>query len=216
MLLFLIPKGLLEHNLGINIVTEIIGIVFTIFIIEKLLHWNEERLWKKVKNQVYYRLGEEIYYIIIDLRNFIDLPPQVTSGAVSQEENLDEFRKRKFFESLDYLCCAESISMNEVFRKIITNGGYGEIYSKREKYLSDIEAKYFRFLTPDILIPLMNLQRRLHSLDLKILIRQKRLQRGWLLLQTEDEFYEMISRIVLLIFTEICKLKEVGLQLYLE
>lgn len=99
---------------------------------------------------------------------------------------------------------------------MIEKGGFGEIYSIRQKYLSDLETKYFRFLTPDILIPLMNLQRRLYSLDLKISIRQKRLQKGWLLLQTEDEFNEMISKVVKLIFTEICKLRETKLDLYNE
>lgn len=215
-LVILVPSGLLTSDAGTNLATEIFGIIVTIFVIDRLLHWDENRLWKKVKNQVYDRLGEEIYYIIVDLIYYVDLPSGLVTFGVGSGETMREALRRNFFKKIDFLCKADLISMNDLFKKIILKGGFGEIYAKRQEYLSDIEAKYFRFLTPEILIPLMNIQRRLHSIDLRIRGRQKSIKRGWIILETEEEFCKMISLIVLKLFKDVCRLKDNNVKIYFD
>jgi hypothetical protein len=88
---------------------------------------------EKVENQVYDRLGEEIHYIIVDLINFVDLPTSLMVFGIGAEENREETFRRNFFKKLDFLCKADSISMNDLFRKMVRKGGFGEIYfSSRE------------------------------------------------------------------------------------
>jgi hypothetical protein len=48
-LLILVPKGHIASDMGADLVTEIVGIILTVFIIDRLFHWNENRLWKKWK-----------------------------------------------------------------------------------------------------------------------------------------------------------------------
>jgi len=211
---WLVPCGLLSIDLGLNLMSEVFGILLTVFFITKILNWNEERLWKKVKIHVFDRLGEELHYIIIDLIYYLDLPNNLKVFGIGPK--ITEDLKRNFFERLKYVCMESAVSLNKAFKEMVQAGGYKDLYARREKYLNNIETKYFRFLSPHILVPIMNIQKGLHSIDLRIRINQNRIQKRLSPIPSEEEFYENISKLIHLICNEICRLREAGIKIYFE
>jgi hypothetical protein len=53
-------------DLGLNLLTEAVGIFVTVFLIDRIIKKREEARWKPSKNIVYYRLTELVWYLFVN------------------------------------------------------------------------------------------------------------------------------------------------------
>ncbi len=199
----LLPRGIISHDFALNLFAELTGLIVTVFIIDYLISWNDTRIWIRVEKSVRQLLGQELHQIILDTQNYVDMKEFGTNGK----------SEKIFFEKIAFIINNE-IKLNSRLNKMIQNNHYIDLFERRKNFMDSIELKYSKFFDPDILNILIILERRLHSLHIKILSRQSRIKTGWPMQQSEQEFEESILSSIKNIHMEILQLTKLGIKIY--
>lgn len=71
-LFWIVPKGLIEYNFGINIVTSLLSTVITVIFLSLFLTIREEREWGVVTKNAYAIIGTKIGILFAELPRFTE------------------------------------------------------------------------------------------------------------------------------------------------
>jgi len=107
---WLIPDGIVEYNLGVNLLTSSVFMVFTIVFLSWLSRLREELQWKLARDQLHQELGARLFSISRQIFLLID---QALTGEMPQiafvkrleelcdgsEENLRQTVEMAFMQS---------------------------------------------------------------------------------------------------------------------
>ena len=206
-LIFLaLPNQWVSQDFINNIQSELFGIIFTIIIIDGIITWNESRIWRKVKNIVEQDLNIELNKTIVDIINYTNLPPNIMFFGIpanASPEIMEEIYRNNFFDKYNYILNGNATSLG-VLNTLVKKNAYGSLFDKRKENLSDIMLIYGKYLTPELIVIIHNLQRTLYNLNLVIRNYQKYLMNNWTPFMTPQQFNDLIIRT----FTEIFELIE--------
>jgi hypothetical protein len=200
---WLIPNQFVEYNLGVNLLTSSIFMVFTVFFLSYLISLREKREWKTVKIWVRKMIGRQLYHVFNTLARFI-YPKQFSPAPSKDEilkilEDLNEMEKPSLTDyAFNYYLPkpADSISLYDL-----------KVLFKLKDYLNDLEIKYFRFMEPEICVALSEIRNELDNIESDFdLLRTDE--------TAEDVVEKSMASSVLKIMKEIYKLHKIGIEIY--
>lgn len=155
-----------------NIFIEVLGTGLTILVLDKLFNAEEKKKWKAVKNDVNILLKEELSAIFIDFAGIL-IPPVVVS-AITPNQIATMTNQHRLRELTNIAEGNITVVENRLrAEQHLLNGEYGNIFRRRYENISDIELKYGKFLEPETLRPMINLERLLKSLQSNINVKLK-------------------------------------------
>ncbi len=161
--LVLIPCRILDYNLGINLISESIGILFTIVFLTWLFNLREKNQWKVVENEVYSDIQMEIASLFNAILDYVEGGLKLKVTALGKQ---DKETRKKSLIVLQELKDTEKMKLNDVLLyTLLENRNSTEIFSEIARRLSDIERKYSKFLSAEITLSLMRLQIAIQGLN---------------------------------------------------
>lgn len=92
-----IPNGL-EYNLGVNLFTSSLFMVFTIVFLSWLFTIREKRLWKPLEKDVYDVIGIELGLLFYGILDFVENGYEIQSSIIDTPYKAGERDKRAFVE----------------------------------------------------------------------------------------------------------------------
>ena len=158
---WLIPYGVIEYNLGVNLFTSSIFMVITVFFLSWLFDLREKLQWKIVEERVYSRIALNLRSILTLIIFFIEMKD------MKQEKpfrNLGDYITAR----LEHLNEQDSIVIDEKGRKTLLDKRYKIDLETRRRDLTEIEMKYSKFFTPKIVSSLLEIENCLLDLELHI------------------------------------------------
>ena len=163
----LIPYGIVEYNLGVNLFTSSIFMVIGIVLLTWMFKLIEEREWNCVKEKVFQRIALNLRSIISLITYFVNM---------SDMRRLENIKKSRTKITENELLTARLEDLNEKVelvidekgKSILLNSAYIIDFEVRRRLLSEIEMKYSKFLTPSLTISLMEIQNSLIELHFKV------------------------------------------------
>lgn len=193
----LVQLGLADPDMANNVSAECWGICATVLVLMLVIDLREYNQWRSVKDKVYERITRQLYGIFAEFTNICEC---THGGGVKPNETMDEFFRRMNLTQLEEL--NRKIKLNKLGKKYLLKGEFASLFEAREQYLSTIEAKYFKFLDPEITRSLMEIQDNLHGLSRSIRIKKKMTWLGY----TDEQFFERVSMMIHNIVKEIYKM----------
>lgn len=159
----LIPLGIVDYSLGINLISESIGILFTIVFLTWLFTLREKNQWKIVENEVYSDIQMEMASLFNVILDYVKGGLMLKATVLAKSDK--ETRKRSF-TVLQGLKDADQIAFNDVLLyTLLESKDSVEPFLEIARRLSDIEMKYSKFLSTEITLSLIRLQTNIRSLD---------------------------------------------------
>jgi hypothetical protein len=196
-------------DVAFNVFIEVLGTGITILVLDKIWHYEENKRWKAVRDDVNKFLSEEIAELFSDF-SFILIPPPIVSLSADEREDSQKIDEHKLNE-LSRLANGRLNHIQKLLHKEqhLLDWGYDALFESRYATFNDIDTKYGKYLEPWKLKILINLERLLKSLSSNLKARQRYKER-------EDEFLlpaveEKISNIVHEIVKILNECKERGL-----
>jgi len=187
--IFLLPLALGGEQLAANFLAEVFGLLFTLVILVMILDYREWLEWKSVEHRVRKRIQGQILGLFAELSIFCKM-----KGADSFENQLNRLASEKIELTKE----AKSDLLEYDLRR-----DWEWILDSRRKNLSEIEAKYLRFLDSEIQASLMDIQDYLNSLCIQFRLRHTK----------DEDFVESFSSWTGKIMKEVLKLKRKGIWL---
>ena len=200
----LIPYEILDYNLGINLISESIGILFTIIFLTWLFSLRETRQWKIVKDEVIRRIGVKVYDICFDFINLLTLSVQTPPEATVEEY------KRIFFTQLEEVYRKEQIKLNNLGKQTLPKQEFIRSLRDGHDYLDNLETKYSKFLDPSLTRSLMKIKFMLNALNRNLGMRKKPVFRSI----PDDKLSDMMSILIHEIIKEIYVIHKMGIEIY--
>jgi heme oxygenase len=162
----LIPYGVIEYNLGVNLFTSSIFMVFTIVLLGWLLNLRANSEWELIKNRILEQLRGITDSLFDLLQNLCEVNTQGEDNKgvkILKLSNLENVHLRPDVET--YLS-KDNVNLE----------GYILCLEEIVKYLDDIERYYSRFLEAKLMDAVMKLNESTRNLAFNL----KRLKRiGW-------------------------------------
>ena len=199
----LLPRNIISYDFALYLLAELTGLIVTVFIVDYVISWNNTRIWLRVEKSVKQLLGQELHQIILDTHNYLDNNP-IDNGKKTE---------KIFLEKIQFVV-EQDQKLNTRLATMINNNRYTDLFERRKSYLDMIELKYNKFFDPDILNTLIELERHLHSINIKIRSRQSRIQNNWSSGISEKDFEESVLRSIININKKILTLNELGIAIY--
>jgi len=203
--LWLIPYGIVEYNLGVNLFTSSIFMALTVVFMSLLIDLREKRRWKSVENGVYQKIGWHMKNILSEFTYLLNFPPELLE--VPADEDWSVAYRKSLIAQAKYLAGrnVEEIKLSHVGENYLSSEGgkYLDIFCRKElEEISEIEMKYGRFLKPSLILLIMKLESDLRGIVDLISVR--------------DEFDNYLSLIVYPIYDavkHICKIHETEVEI---
>ena len=198
-----------------NLTTEIIGAILIVYFIDYFLKKQDKEEWGKVGKYVLRSLGVEIRGLITDIMMFCETE---TSSAVSlpdtKPETMQKCLKENFYQRLDELHNKEEIRIKGSQKSNLLKENTLSLFESRRNKISNIEAKYLKFINPKIIKSLVEIQDELENMkiDVGIYTKDKRIRA--LFFSDEEAIYELIASRFKKIIDEAQNIKEQGMKIF--
>lgn len=167
---WLIPQEIIEYNLGVNLFTSSIFMVFTVVFLTWLFALRERIQWTTVKDEVYGSIQDELSMIFDGILDVVEEGLRFKRSFLFTEDA--ETRKKLGFDELCKLKDAKEIRLHPVMLEaVLGDQKLFESFLKVGKRLSDIEIKYSKFLSPQLTVSLIKIQRSIRLFDSAVQLR---------------------------------------------
>jgi hypothetical protein len=218
---WLVPHGILEYNLAVNVFTSSVFMVLTIVFLNWLFVVREQKEWKTVKSEVYSMVQGELNILFLEILNYTE------SGLMFKVSlsGLDEkIKKEAYFSELCKLKDAKELKLDPAELESLLKGGPSRVLSDVAQNLSNIELKYSRFLPSNLTFSLIRIQQLMRLLEVQIELHNKLKEispatRAILPEPMKEEFATAIPKFVSVSFKalieEIHKMHGMGIELSL-
>ena len=161
---WLIPQKIIEYNLGVNLFTSSIFMVFTVVFLTWLFTLRERIQWTTVKNEVYGSIQDNLSAIFDGILDIVEEGVRFKQSILSTKDT--ETRKKLSFDELCKLKDAKEIRLHPVMLEAFLGDQKPfESFLSIGKRLSDIEIKYSKFLSPQLTVSLIIIQRSIRLLE---------------------------------------------------
>ena len=145
--LLLEPRGFVEYNLGINIITSSIFTAATIFLLSVLLTLRQDHEWKLVKNRMIETIRVNINDLFSYLLNLCEVPVDKRENALAELSKADKITLRN--DISEYLS-KDSYDLE----------GYIESLQDVPRTVRNIRVEYSRLMDPKLMSPLLVIEDR--------------------------------------------------------
>ncbi|MBC7876955.1 MAG: hypothetical protein H7Y59_07265 [Anaerolineales bacterium] len=146
------------NDLWLNLVSEVLGIIATLFIVDKLLKRNEEKRWIPTKNLIYSRLTEVTWNIFLNFS-----PPSLHQEITPIELSFGAFTTSiiKDFSLIDL----DFFVVDPLLTKELADNSLGEWISEQYEILREVDRALngivndaSMFLEPEVLSLILQLK----------------------------------------------------------
>lgn len=215
--LVFIPYEIVDYNLGINLISESVGMLFTIVFLSWLFSLRAKREWRAVRDSVYTHIRNHLSSIFYGILSFAE------NGFSEAQKYLlnikDEDNGKKYIHTqLRKLKDAKKIALDSKMLSIfLKDRSFLDNFVEMARRLGDIEDKYSRFLSPQLVISLINIQDATRVLEGSFEMNRSfhippTNDRKWAA-KVESVISDMVSVSFKLLIEEIYKLHEMGIEL---
>lgn len=160
---WIIPYGVLEYNLAINLLTSSIFMVLTIVLLTLFINLRETIIWKKVEDEVHWSISFAVSEIFNGILDAVENGLMTKMSVMGIQNNED--RKKIYLIKLRDLKDAKEIRLDQLYVKSFLEHKDLEPFASVSVRLSDIQIKYYRFLSPELTLSLMRLQTAIFGLE---------------------------------------------------
>jgi hypothetical protein len=145
-----------DVDLSLNILSEIIGAAFTIFVIEELLVKNKTKRWLVVQEHVEYLIGRTINRIRDGIATRVFLFKPEIDNQISEEQVLLNIRlqREKF---LNELSVAPNLLAEKINPGFFVEDNYDYFNEKADDIWKLINMKYSEYMEPSLVSLLIEL-----------------------------------------------------------
>jgi hypothetical protein len=167
-LLWIVPKGLIEYNFGINVVTSLLSTVITVIFLSLFLAIREEGEWGVVKKNAYAMIGTELGILFAELLRFTENElDEIGFKSALLFTKDSKIRRQMIFSKLSELQKKEpfqlvpsSFSIFRSDRALLT------FFLDVKRNLGDVQIRYERHLNSKVTERLMKLQSLLELMNM--------------------------------------------------
>jgi hypothetical protein len=168
LLTWIIPKGFIEYNFGINIVTSLLSTVITVVFLSLFLAIREEGEWKVVKRNAYATIGMELGLLFAELLRFTENEIEEIGFKYSLLYTKDsKIRKEMIFSKLSELQKKEPLQLTPssvpLFR---SDKQLLSFLLDIKRNLGDVQIRYERHLSSKITEKLIRVQGLLELINM--------------------------------------------------
>jgi hypothetical protein len=160
--LWIIPNNVIEYNLAVNLFTSSLFMVLTVVFLTLVFNTQQNKRWNKVKNAVYIEIGNALAHIFRSMVQYFE----------NGETDWFRFSRMKsdapqaFDDHLIKLLTGQ-IKLDKKSLEIFCK--HPELREEEfivfKNKLSDIQAKYFQFLEPEIVEALISIEKSILSIE---------------------------------------------------
>lgn len=197
--------GFMPSDWALGLASECWGISATVLFLMLLLELREYRQWSPVREKVLESIGRELYELFTD---FTPLCKCTHTSGKAREESGEEYAERLFFTQLKQL--NKKVELEEEGIEFFSKGGFATLFEKVASRLSNIEAKYSKFLHAPLRLSLMEIQDVLHSFSIDLSLRKE--EPSWF--DNDELFFQIVSFNIQTIVEEIYKIHKMGIGIY--
>ena len=158
---FVIPYFLtlkiIDANLAFNLISEIMGLFFTLGIFIVLLEYREWLVWRKISKKVINRIGRQlqsIFNIIADLCKVIDV--HFDHGA---------FDSKKYREGQLKGLVTKEIKLKDSWKEKEVSLFFADRIERAWEAIGIIDTRHGKFLNPDLQCSLLDIEDSLHKIS---------------------------------------------------
>lgn len=162
--LWFIPYGIVEYNLGVNLLTSSIFMILTIVFLTWLFGLREKNQWKVVENEVYSSIRRNLRRIFTGILTYVEDADEIREslGKMRGSETKDKFLVNELCKLKD----AEEIRLDVlVVKALLEERILIEPFVTKARELSNIQLKYSKFLSPKLTLSLMKIQDYINDLE---------------------------------------------------
>lgn len=170
----------ISWDIGINLFTDSIFMLFTVIFLTWLFKKREQREWVVACKHVHLLIGTETRHLYNVLEILFEPRPRQL-GLFYQE----------FLRNLKELSDREELKLSSVGKKAISTKHKAAILKEIRKSLSDIEVKYSRFLNPSLLDSLLSIQVHLNFIIDHITNKEMYLE-----MFSEERYFSILSNAI--------------------
>ena len=166
-------KILPNKEFGLNMISEVLGIFVTVCAIETVISYEKRKKWLIIENKVRKLISEEIDSIRIDFNGIVKIYPIISSSKeLSNEEIFYESRKLEMKE-LVRLADSDIKEIRERINQEFLDNISEKLFFTRNENLNWIEVKYSKYLEPEELLFIIDLELLMLSLGMNMKILRK-------------------------------------------
>jgi hypothetical protein len=145
-----------HEDLSLNLVSEIIGAAFIIFVIDFLLVRSKTKRWKIVQNQIDYLIARTISRLRDGMTSRAFSFNPIVSEHLPEEEILEDIRKQReeFLSKLNVL--TEGELSNLINPSFFNEDNYEYFNEKADEIWNVLNMKYSEYLEPELVSLLMD------------------------------------------------------------
>ena len=159
-----VPYEILDYNLGINLISESIGMLFTIVFLSWLFNLREKNEWRVVKDSVYSHIQNHLSSIFDGILTYVENGFSIKKSFLSIKD--EDTRKKHIYMQLCKLKDAKKITLDTKMLSIfLEDRTFLDYFVRMARRLSDVESKYSRFLSPQLTVALMRIQDDIRVLE---------------------------------------------------
>lgn len=152
-------------DLSLNLFSELIGVAFTLFIIDTLLVRSKNKLWKLVHKDIDYLISRNVNRLRDGIATRVFKFEPDLDSQVSFNEKIEALSK----ERADFLAEMDELDKDELIIKIKENDffnqeNYDYFDEKAEDFWEILNMKYSEYLAPELVSELIELHTGLKDL----------------------------------------------------
>lgn len=161
-------------DLSLNLISELLGAAFTLFIIDSLLVRSKARRWRVVRHHIDYLIARNTNRLRDGIATrFFSFTPTIDAGA-DEHANLRSIRLQREAFYTDLLSI-EADSLRERINEgeLFSERGYGYLSEKAQDVWDILNMKYSEYLAPELVSLLIRLHTNLKDASANILQYRK-------------------------------------------
>lgn len=160
----LIPYEILDFDLGINLISESIGIIITVVFLSLLFGLRERKQWKVVKDEVHFHIQHNSSVLFDMILTYVENGYEFKKSLLNIKDK--ENRKKQIYLKLCKLKEVKKITLDsKMLSKLLEDKILLEYFERVGRRFSYVENKYSKFLSPQLTISLMRIQDGLRILE---------------------------------------------------
>jgi hypothetical protein len=162
-----------NDDLSMNLVSELIGAAFTLFVIDVLLVKAKAKRWKVVQKHIDYLIARNVNRLRDGLSTKAFSFQPMLKTSVSEVTRLEEIRKQREKLLLELSTYTPDKLSNRISPELFTEENYEYFNEKADEFWNIINMKYAEYLPPDLVLLLIELNTNLKDLCSQLNIYKK-------------------------------------------
>jgi hypothetical protein len=212
--LYLIPYGVVEYNLGVNLFTSSLFTVLTVVFMNWLYSMRERIEWrfveKEVRSDIQVCLGE----IFEEILSIVENGEEIKTSVLRIMDS--DTRKKAGLSQLIRLRESQEIKLEpKMLENVFRDKRYINEFSDISRRLGDIQIRYHRFLWPKLTVSLMRIQHSITLLELAFGMDQssRKTELRAIFSEFRNLIPELVSHSFKSLINEIYSINEMGIEL---